>query len=155
MAGQCVFVLFIILNTIFGLAGLTSIGVGIWITVQKGETFNTGALSLLVIGSYITIVFIVGSCSWKKKNVLIGYFVLIIIVIITTMTLAILVAVLDYFDYLKEIRNTIVIVFGIAAGFSFLCFLLSAIYFCRDRKFKDNNLYSVVRDLEYTNLHQV
>ena len=154
MAGQCVFVLFIILNTIFGLAGLTSIGVGIWITVEKRETFKKGALSLLVIGTYITIVFIVGSCSWKKKNVLIGYFVLIIIVIITTMTLAILVAVLDYFKELPR-RSTIVIVFGIAAGFSFLCFLLSAIYFCRDRKFKENNLYSVVRDLEYTNLHQV
>ena len=70
------------------------------------------------------------------------------------MTLAILVAVLDYFKELPR-RDTHVIVFGIAAGFSFLCFLLSAIYFCRDRKFKDNNLYSVVRDLEYTNLHQV
>ena len=154
MAGQCVFVLFIIFNTFFGLAGLTSIGLGIWIIVDQGETFKTGALSLLVIGTYITIVFIVGSCSWKKKNVLIGYFVLIIIVIITTMTLAILVAILDYFKELPR-RDTHVIVFGIAAGFSFLCFLLSAIYFCRDRKFKDNNLYSVVRDLEYTNLHQV
>ena len=79
MAGQCIFVFFIIFNTIFGLAGLASLGIGIYGMVTEGVKSRAGPIALLVVGSYITLVFILGSCSWKKDGVLIAYFVLILL----------------------------------------------------------------------------
>ena len=72
---------------------------------------------------------------------------------------------IKYHDYFRELigRNVTTekvfdmaaIVLGVSAGVAFLSFLFSTIYFCLNRRNKDNQLYSVVRNLEYTNLHQV
>ena len=162
MAGQCIFVFFIIFNTIFGLAGLASLGIGIYGMVREGVKSRAGPIALLVVGSYITLVFILGSCSWKKDGVLIAYFVLILLVVITDTTLAILIKYHDYFRELigrnvttEKVFDMAAIVLGVSAGVAFLSFLFSTIYFCLYRRNKDNQLYSVVRNLEYTNLHQV
>ena len=55
----------------------------------------------------------------------------------------------------KKLNIDPAIVLGVSAGVAFLSFLFSTIYFCLNRRNKDNQLYSVVRNLEYTNLHQV
>ena len=162
MAGQCIFVFFIIFNTIFGLAGLASLGIGIYGMVKEQVRSKAGPIALLVIGGYITLVFILGAASYKKDGVLITYFIFILLVIIVNTTMALLVKFLDYFKRIaaesiesEQAINLAVIIFAIEAGVSFLSFLFSTIYFCVRKKYQDNNLYSVVRNLEYANLQKV
>ena len=162
MAGQCIFVFFMIFNSIFGLGGIASLVIGIIGMVRDEAKTKAALIALLVIGGYITLVFILGAASWKKDGVLIAYFVLILLVVIANTVMALLVKFLNYFKAIaaqskeqEQAINMTAIVFGVTAGVSFLSFLFAAIYFCIQRKYKDNKLYSVVRNLEYTNLHQV
>ena len=162
MAGKCVFVFFMIFNSIFGLGGLASLAIGIFGMVKEEVKSKAVPIALLVIGGYITFVFILGACSYKKDGVLIAYFVFILLVIIVNTTMALLVKFLDYFKKIaeknKESELTVdltAIIFGITAGVSFLCFLFSTIYFCIRKKYSDNKLYSVVRNLEYASLPKV
>ena len=58
MAGKCVFVFFMIFNSIFGLGGLASLAIGIFGMVTEEVKSKAVPIALLVIGGYITFVFI-------------------------------------------------------------------------------------------------
>lgn len=175
MKGACVFVFFMICNAILGLKGIGIIIFGVLsMSLKRRRRLSVELrtlslndrlapfIALMVIGSYITIIFILGAFSKNRRGVLIAYFVLILLVVISNTVMALLVKFLNYFKEIaarskqqEQAINMTAIVFGVTAGVSFLSFLFAAIYFCIQRKYKDNKLYSVVRNLEYTNLHQV
>ena len=158
MEGHCIFVFFMIFNSFVGITGLAVLAVGIY-GIVKTKSAHATIISLTVVGGYITLILILGACSWKKRCCLITYFVLILLLIIVETTLAIVI----YFvpDMIPETidikqKNYItacVIVFGVSAGISFLSFFFSAIYFCVMKKSPDGRLTTTVNNLNYAKLN--
>ena len=162
MEGRCIFVFFMIFNSIFGLVGLGLLGLGIAAIIIKPAT-DTGTITvtqagiaLIVIGGYITLLLILGACSWKKSGVLIAYFILSIFLLLAEVGMIILIKIAD-----KESGSSThdglmyaLIGFAVALGISFLSFLCSTIYFCTMRRESGPHLYSEVRNMEYTNMPQ-
>ena len=169
MKGACVFIFFMICNAILGLKGLGMLIFGILGTIPKkkaedipeAEPRNLQTiyisrfaifLSIMVIGSYITIIFILGTFSKNRRGVLIAYFVLILILVIVDIALA------AFFGYLNKVRPDVAlcyigtVIFGVSAGFSALTFVLALIYFILIGKENNPQLLNDVRNMEYMNI---
>ena len=101
MKGACVFVFFMICNAILGLKGIGIIIFGVLsMSLKRRRRLSVELrtlsindrlapfIALMVIGSYITIIFILGAFSKNRRGVLIAYFVLILILIIVDIAMA-------------------------------------------------------------------
>ena len=167
MKGACVFVFFMICNAILGLKGIGIIIFGVLSNSLKGKrrlsvelrtlSLNdrlASFIALMVIGSYITIIFILGAFSKNRRGVLIAYFVLILILIIVDIAMA------AFFGNLRKLNpyvqeyNICTIIFGVSAGFSALNFVLALIYFILIGKENNPQLINDVRNMEYMNIPQ-
>ena len=170
MEGRCAFVFFIIFNSILGLTGLGLLGGGIALLVSDQNKGATGSITpqkasiaMMVIGGYITLLLILGSCSWKRSCVLIFYFILSVLLMLSELAVIIFIKVaqktIDYaisgiskeaFDLAINIS---VIIFGVSLGIAFMSFLFSTIYFCSMKS--GSSLYTEVRNMqnmEYMNM---
>ena len=167
MEGRCVFVFFIIFNSILGLSGLALFGTGIGLLVNDKNKGATGTITpqkvyiaMIVIGGYITLLLILGSCSWKKSCVLIFYFILSIPLMLSELAVIIFFKVFEKsidiagsgmtketFELAVDIS---VITFGVSLGIAFMSFLFSTIYFClmKSGSVSTPKLYSEVRNME-------
>ena len=152
MGARCIFVFFMIFNAILGLSGIINIVAGIITAVRSAA--NTAFIANIVLGVYITTILILGACSWKKTGVLIAYFVLIILLILSEIAVIVIFKVTAN-NFIPSVSTDVdfaLIVFGISLGIAFLSFLFSAIYFCLMRKEDGPQLYSDVKNMEYTNM---
>ena len=111
-------------------------------------------ITMIVIGAYITIIFILGTFSKNRRGVLIAYFVLILILIIVDIAMS------AFFGNLRKLNpyvqeyNICTIIFGVSAGFSALNFVLALIYFILIGKENNPQLVNDVRNMEYMNIPQ-
>lgn len=163
MEGRCIFVFFMIFNALMGLIGLAFLGGGIALLVtDKIIIAPTGLITtqqifiaMIVIGVYVTTLLILGACSWKKTGVVIAYFVLTLFLLIAELVFVILIAVdlkkFPSFD-IRDPMSIGMIFYAVSLGISFLSFLFSTIYFCVMKKDSEPQLYSEVRNMEYTNM---
>ena len=148
--GRCVFVLFMIFNSIMGLTGLILLGFGIYAAVTtKLAGVNSIYIALIIIGAYITLLLILGACSWQKQGVLIAYFILALLLLIVELVMIILSSVGKQI-VMNEQTKISIIIYGVSLGISFFSFLFSTIYFCRMRS-DDQNLYINVKNMESGN----
>ena len=166
MKGACVFVFFMIFNAILGLYGIAIIIVGILISLKNtkrrlsavprnlisGPDGLAVLISLIVIGAYITAIFILGVCSKNRRRVLIAYFVLILILVIVDIAMTI------YFNrlfilnpYLEQFKIC-TIIFGVSSGVGFINFILALIYFILIGRENNPQLDTDVRNMEYINI---
>ena len=157
MGARCIFVFFMIFNAILGLSGIINIVAGIITATQSSKVAgaSTASIANIVLGVYITTILILGACSWKKTGVLIAYFVLIILLILSEIAVIVIfkVGVSSKINpSASSAFDLALIVFGISLGVAFLSFLFSAIYFCLMRKEDGPQLYSDVKNMEYTNM---
>ena len=152
MGARCIFVFFMIFNAILGLSGIINIVAGIITAVRSAA--NTAFIANIVLGVYITTILILGACSWKKTGVLIAYFVLTILLILSEIAAIVIVKVgsSKISPSAGSAVDLALIVCGISLGVAFLSFLFSAIYFCLMRKEDGPQLYSDVKNMEYTNM---
>ena len=152
MGARCIFVFFMIFNAILGLSGIINIVAGIITAVRSAA--NTVFIANIVLGVYITTILILGACSWKKTGVLIAYFVLTILLILSEIAAIVIVKVgsSKISPSAGSAVDLALIVCGISLGVAFLSFLFSAIYFCLMRKEDGPQLYSDVKNMEYTNM---
>ena len=167
MKGACVFVFFMICNAILGLKGIGIIIFGVLsMSLKRRRRLSVELrtlsindrlapfIALMVIGSYITIIFILGAFSKNRRGVLIAYFVLILILIIVDIAMA------AFFGNLRKLNpyvqeyNICTIIFGVSAGFSALTFVLALIYFILIGKENNPQLINDVRNMEYMNIPQ-
>ena len=167
MKGACVFVFFMICNAILGLKGIGIIIFGVLsMSLKRRRRLSVELrtlslndrlapfIALMVIGSYITIIFILGAFSKNRRGVLIAYFVLILILIIVDIAMA------AFFGNLRKLNpyvqeyNICTIIFGVSAGFSALNFVLALIYFILMGKENNPQLINDVRNMEYMNIPQ-
>ena len=151
MGARCIFVFFMIFNAILGLSGIILLIGGIITATQSGA--STAFIANIVLGVYITTILILGACSWKKTRVLIAYFVLTILLILSEIAVIVIFKVGS--SKIPSVGAGVylaLIVFGISLGIAFLSFLFSAIYFCLMRKEDGPQLYSDVKNMEYTNM---
>ena len=167
MKGACVFVFFMICNAILGLKGIGIIIFGVLsMSLKRRRRLSVELrtlsindrlapfIALMVIGSYITIIFILGTFSKNRRGVLIAYFVLILILIIVDIAMA------AFFGNLRKLNpyvqeyNICTIIFGVSAGFSALNFVLALIYFILIGKENNPQLINDVRNMEYMNIPQ-
>ena len=165
MKGACVFVFFMICNAILGLKGIGIIIFGVLsMSLKRRRRLSVELrtlslndrlapfIALMVIGSYITIIFILGTFSKNRRRVLIAYFVLILILIIVDIAMA------AFFGNLRKLNpyvqeyNICTIIFGVSAGFSALNFVLALIYFILIGKENNPQLVNDVRNMEYMNI---
>ena len=165
MKGACVFVFFMICNAILGLKGIGIIIFGVLsMSLKRRRRLSVELrtlslndrlapfIALMVIGSYITIIFILGAFSKNRRGVLIAYFVLILILIIVDIAMA------AFFGNLRKLNpyvqeyNICTIIFGVSAGFSALNFVLALIYFILIGKENNPQLINDVRNMEYMNI---
>ena len=152
MGARCIFVFFMIFNAILGLSGIINIVAGIITAVRSAA--NTAFIANIVLGVYITTILVLGACSWKKTGVLIAYFVLTILLILSEIAVIVIFKVTAN-NFIPSVSTDVdfaLIVFGISLGIAFLSFLFSAIYFCLMRKEDGPQLYSDVKNMEYTNM---
>ena len=156
MGARCIFVFFMIFNAILGLSGIINIVAGIITATQSSKVAgaSTAFIANIVLGVYITTILILGACSWKKTGVLIAYFVLTILLILSEIAVIVIVKVgsSKITPSAGSAVDLALIVFGISLGVAFLSFLFSAIYFCLMRKEDGPQLYSDVKNMEYTNM---
>ena len=157
MGARCIFVFFMIFNAILGLSGIINIVAGIIAATQSSKVAGASTVFIanIVLGVYITTILILGACSWKKTGVLIAYFVLIILLILSEIAVIVIfkVGVSSKINpSASSAFDLALIVFGISLGVAFLSFLFSAIYFCLMRKEDGPQLYSDVKNMEYTNM---
>ena len=156
MGARCIFVFFMIFNAILGLSGIINIVAGIIAATQSSKVAgaSTAFIANIVLGVYITTILILGACSWKKTGVLIAYFVLTILLILSEIAVIVIVKVgsSKITPSAGSAVDLALIVFGISLGVAFLSFLFSAIYFCLMRKEDGPQLYSDVKNMEYTNM---
>ena len=110
--------------------------------------------TLIVIGVYIVVIFILGACSKNRRGVLIAYFVLILILVIVDIAMTFFFNGLRIEYPLVEQYNVYTIIFGVSAGFSAITFILALIYFILIGKEDNPQLYSEVRNMEYMNIPQ-
>ena len=154
MGARCIFVFFMIFNAILGLSGIILLVAGIITAVRSAA--NTTFIANIVLGVYIITILVLGACSWKKTGVLIAYFVLTILLILSEIAVIVIVKVATNRPGINPSVSTGVdlalVVFGISLGIAFLSFLFSAIYFCLMRKEDGPQLYSDVKNMEYTNM---
>ena len=141
---RSIFIFFMIFNGILGASGVIHIIVGIINAVQYKGVVAT-FIANLIIGVYTIVILILGACSWKKEGVLIGYFALTILLLIGD----IIVIVINRYSVIITL-----VIFGISLGIAFLSFVFSTIYFCLMRKEDGQQLYSNVRNMEYTTMPQ-
>ena len=166
MKGACVFVFFMIFNAILGLYGIAIIIVGILISLKNtkrrlsavprnlisGPDGLAVLISLIVIGAYITAIFILGVCSKNRRRVLIAYFVLILILVIVDIAMTV------FFNRLFILNPRFVyfkistIVFGVSTGVGFINFILALIYFILIGRENNPQLDADVRNMEYINI---
>ena len=154
MGARCIFVFFMIFNAILGLSGIINIVAGIIAATQSSKV-GTTFIANIVLGVYITTILVLGACSWKKTGVLIAYFVLTILLILSEIAVIVIfkVGVSSKINpSASSAFDLALIVFGISLGVAFLSFLFSAIYFCLMRKEDGPQLYSDVKNMEYTNM---
>jgi len=163
--GRCVFVFFMIFNSIMGLSGLALLGGGITAAVMRPESSSTDGniankiyIALIVIGAYITLLFFLGACSWRKSGVLIAYFILLLFLLIAE--IAVIVVFKLGFDKARPdipeknkelfelVYNIGMITLSVSLGIAFLSFLCSTIYFCVMKRQDDPGLYNDVRKME-------
>ena len=167
MKGACVFVFFMICNAILGLKGIGIIIFGVLSNSLKRRRrlsveLRTLSLNdrlapfiaLMVIGSYITIIFILGAFSKNRRGVLIAYFVLILILIIVDIAMAAVFGNLRKLNPYVQEYNICTIIFGVSAGLSALNFVLALIYFILIGKENNPQLINDVRNMEYMNIPQ-
>ena len=156
MGARCIFVFFMIFNAILGLSGIINIVAGIIAATQSSKVAgaSTAFIANIVLGVYITTILILGACSWKKTGVLIAYFVLTILLILSEIAVIVIVKVgsSKITPSAGSAVDLALIVCGISLGVAFLSFLFSAIYFCLMRKEDGPQLYSDVKNMEYTNM---
>ena len=157
MGARCIFVFFMIFNAILGLSGIILIVSGIIAATQSSKVAgaSTASIANIVIGVYITTILVLGACSWKKTGVLIAYFVLTILLILSEIAVIVITKVAANSQGISPVSTGVdlaLIVFGISLGIAFLSFLFSAIYFCLMRKEDGPQLYSDVKNMEYTNM---
>ena len=156
MGARCIFVFFMIFNAILGLSGIINIVAGIITATQSSKVAgaSTASIANIVLGVYITTILILGACSWKKTGVLIAYFVLTILLILSEIAAIVIVKVgsSKISPSAGSAVDLALIVCGISLGVAFLSFLFSAIYFCLMRKEDGPQLYSDVKNMEYTNM---
>ena len=157
MGARCIFVFFMIFNAILGLSGIINIVAGIIAATQSSKVAgaSTAFIANIVLGVYITTILILGACSWKKTGVLIAYFVLTILLILSEIAVIVIFKVgvsSKISPSASSAFDLALIVFGISLGVAFLSFLFSAIYFCLMRKEDGPQLYSDVKNMEYTNM---
>ena len=155
MGARCIFVFFMIFNAILGLSGIILLVGGILNAAysSKEARANTAFIANIVIGVYIITILVLGACSWKKTGVLIAYFVLTILLILSEIAVIVIFKVgSSKIPSVGAGVDLALIVFGISLGIAFLSFLFSAIYFCLMRKEDGPQLYSDVKNMEYTNM---
>ena len=155
MGARCIFVFFMIFNAILGLSGIILIISGIIAATQSSKVAgaSTASIANIVLGVYITTILVLGACSWKKTGVLIAYFVLTILLILSEIAVIVILKVgTNGSPSVSTAVDLALIVFGISLGIAFLSFLFSAIYFCLMRKEDGPQLYSDVKNMEYTNM---
>jgi len=153
MGARCIFVFFMIFNAILGLSGIILLIGGIITATQSGA--NSVFIANIVLGVYIITILVLGACSWKKTGVLIAYFVLTILLILSEIAVIVITKVAANSQGISPVSTGVdlaLIVFGISLGIAFLSFLFSAIYFCLMRKEDGPQLYSDVKNMEYTNM---
>ena len=151
MGARCIFVFFMIFNAILGLSGIILLIGGIITATQSGA--STAFIANIVLGVYIVTILVLGACSWKKTGVLIAYFVLTILLILSEIAVIVIFKVgSSKIPSVGAGVDLALIVFGISLGIAFLSFLFSAIYFCLMRKEDGPQLYSDVKNMEYTNM---
>ena len=151
MGARCIFVFFMIFNAILGLSGIILLIGGIITATQSGA--NPAFIANIVLGVYIITILVLGACSWKKTGVLIAYFVLTILLILSEIAVIVILKVgTNGSPSVSTAVDLALIVFGISLGIAFLSFLFSAIYFCLMRKEDGPQLYSDVKNMEYTNM---
>ena len=162
MKGYCVFVFFMIFNAILGVVGIGILLAGILFIatinlVDSGST-NPGTqvasnlvfIALIIIGLYITTIFILGACSKNRRGVLIAYFVLILILVFTDIGMAVYFSNLRYLNLANVTTFTAcVAVFGVSAGFGGLNFVLALIYFILIGSEENPPLYTNVSNIQY------
>ena len=166
MKGACVFVFFMIFNAILGLYGIAIIIVGMLISfrnknrrlsavprnLREGPDIPAVLISMIVIGAYITAIFILGVCSKNRRRVLIAYFVLILILVIVDIAMTV------FFNRLFILNPRFVyfkistIVFGVSTGVGFINFILALIYFILIGRENNPQLDADVRNMEYINI---
>ena len=152
MGARCIFVFFMIFNAILGLSGIILLVSGIIAATQSSKVGST-FIANIVLGVYITTILVLGACSWKKTGVLIAYFVLTILLILSEIAVIVIFKVgSSKIPSVGAGVDLALIVFGISLGIAFLSFLFSAIYFCLMRKEDGPQLYSDVKNMEYTNM---
>ena len=153
MGARCIFVFFMIFNAILGLSGIINIVAGIIAATQSSKVGST-FIANIVLGVYIITILVLGACSWKKTGVLIAYFVLTILLILSEIAAIVIVKVgsSKISPSAGSAVDLALIVCGISLGVAFLSFLFSAIYFCLMRKEDGPQLYSDVKNMEYTNM---
>ena len=158
----CIFVFFMIFNTILGIFGIGILIAGIFFIttvnlVDKG-TDNPGTqvvsnlvfIALIVIGLYITTIFILGACSKNRRGVLIAYFVLILILVFTDIGMAVYFHNLRYLNLSNVYYFTICVgVFAASAGLGGLNFILALIYFILIGRENNPLLYTNVTNMQY------
>ena len=167
MKGACVFVFFMICNAILGLKGIGIIIFGVLsMSLKRRRRLSVELrtlsindrlapfIALMVIGSYITIIFILGAFSKNRRGVLIAYFVLILILIIVDIAMAAVFGNLRKLNPYVQEYNICTIIFGVSAGFSALNFVLALIYFILIGKENNPQLVNDVRNMEYMNIPQ-
>ena len=167
MKGACVFVFFMICNAILGLKGIGIIIFGVLsMSLKRRRRLSVELrtlslndrlapfIALMVIGSYITIIFILGAFSKNRRGVLIAYFVLILILIIVDIAMAAVFGNLRKLNPYVQEYNICTIIFGVSAGFSALNFVLALIYFILIGKENNPQLINDVRNMEYMNIPQ-
>ena len=167
MKGACVFVFFMICNAILGLKGIAILIFGVLsMSLKRRRRLSVELrtlslndrlapfIALMVIGSYITIIFILGAFSKNRRGVLIAYFVLILILIIVDIAMAAVFGNLRKLNPYVQEYNICTIIFGVSAGFSALNFVLALIYFILIGKENNPQLVNDVRNMEYMNIPQ-
>ena len=156
MGARCIFVFFMIFNAILGLSGIILLVGGILNAAYSSKEVraNTAFIANIVLGVYIITILVLGACSWKKTGVLIAYFVLTILLILSEIAAIVIVKVgsSKISPSAGSAVDLALIVCGISLGVAFLSFLFSAIYFCLMRKEDGPQLYSDVKNMEYTNM---
>ena len=166
MKGACVFVFFMIFNAILGLYGIAIIIVGILISLKNtkrrlsavprnlisGPDGLAVLISLIVIGAYITAIFILGVCSKNRRRVLIAYFVLILILVIVDIAMTVFFNRLFILNPRFVLFKISTIVFGVSTGFGFINFILALIYFILIGRENNPQLDGDVRNMEYINI---
>ena len=169
MIKHIIFIIFMIFNGIFGLSGLAVIGGGIYLIVQI--EFNQYIIIIIGLGIIIAAIFALGLFTWKKTKPLFIYLITIIIVFVLEVALVLVIkfhedtknfirkSIKELTEEKKdEIINVSVIIISIAAGCSFLSFILSLLYY---RKLKDKTSKLIedkkgdeyMKGLDYTNLN--